>query len=259
MSALWMSMRENMQCRSKGTTSVVEGGERLMRRRSCISVAVADNNIRHPTDCDQMLQEAIFRQNYTRSWFYVLRIGNPSRNVVEMIFRAASARHEIEQVLRVNNSMNTMVRFEQYRETIKNRSNEKKKKHPRSMVDGNEQLWFYSTTMNCCTGKVSRVSKLCKASTCEVCSIIQSGFDKAHDEKTEIRLSKSCSEERNEVTNGKNVKKAVIVCRVIAGKVVNMIDVENEDDHDSVAGGKLHDLFVRNSSAVLPCFVIVLN
>ncbi|WKA05886.1 hypothetical protein VitviT2T_023822 [Vitis vinifera] len=59
-------------------------------------------------------------------------------------------------------------------------------------VDGNELLQFYGTQMNCCSQKLNRVIELCKDFTCQVCRIIQSGFDTEYGKKYGIALS-SCS------------------------------------------------------------------
>lgn len=190
-----------------------------------------------------------------------------------MIFRAASThppRHykkKIKRVLSVNNSMEALERFENYREYVKNKAYEQYRRNPRSMVDGNELLQFYSTTMTCCRGKQYGLSELCKDAICRVCRIIHSGFNMGYKKKTGIRLSTRSEGSNNEntniaITNGKNEKKAIIVCRVIAGRIANRIDGEYEGEYDSIGSGmnlKLEYLIVRNPCAVLPCFVIVLN
>lgn len=190
-------------------------------------------------------------------------MGDPSRNVIEMIFRATTTNTtrcsiNIKQVIKLNSSRETLEKFEVFREALKNRANELNNRHPRNMADGNEQLLFYGTKLTCC--KQFGSSELCKDSNCSICSIIKSGFYNAK-KKTGIWLTSSCQDFINANANAKmiNVKMAVMVCRVITGKVIDMIDRKYENDFDSIGGVKSNYLFVKNPSAVLPCFVINLN
>lgn len=164
----------------------------------------------------------------------------------------------------MKHSSEILERFEKYREMVKKKVRKQHKRHPRCDVDGNELLQFYGTRMNCCSQKLNKVSELCQDFTCQVCRIIQSGFDTEYGKKYGIPLS-SCSTASSGNTpgiyKGVNAKKAVIVCRIIAGRVVNLVDRESEVGYDSIRVGglysKLEYLIVRNPSAVLPCFVIV--
>lgn len=194
-----------------------------------------------------------------------LEIGDPSRNIVEMIIRAASAepsKHfsKIRKVLKVINPIDILERFERYRETVKERSFEQYKKHPRSIVDGNELLQFYGTTTTCGTAK-TKVSELCKDPSCRVCRLIQSGFNTPYNKANGIRLSTSSdelSEDTTVIPRGKDVKRAVIVCRAIAGRVVNLDDDASEDEHDSLGVySRIEYLNLRNPSSVLACFIMV--
>ncbi|KAM7498963.1 hypothetical protein LguiA_023377 [Lonicera macranthoides] len=270
MYAMWIFLREKVSCSTK-LTDVIHHSERPIKRRSCNFEDDSEGKFTHGVE--KPIQEPILGHNTTRNWFYELEIGNPSRNIIEMIFRAASTpplRHykkKIKRVLRVNNSMEALERFENYREYVKNKPYEQYRRNPRSMVDGNELLQFYSTTMTCCRGKQYRVSKLCEDASCRVCRIIHSGFNTGYRRKTGIQLSTSSERSNDEntiigITNGKNEKKAIIVCRVIAGRIANRIDGEYEGEYDSIGSGmksKLEYLIVKNPCAVLPCFVIVLN
>ncbi|CAL9017998.1 unnamed protein product [Prunus brigantina] len=115
----------------------------------------------------------------------------------------------------------------------------------------------------CCNGESKRISELCKGQTCQVCRIIQSNFDTEYRLKNEIQLSTN-GEEFGEstitITRRNKIKRAVIVCRTIAGSMVNMADKETEES-DSTGNQNLHStseyLIVRNPCAVLPCFVLV--
>lgn len=196
-----------------------------------------------------------------------LEAGNPSRNIIEMIFRAASknpSKHPrlIKRVIRVKNTIDVLDRFEKYREAVKSRSCEMCKSHPRSMVDGNELMQFYGTSMTCCNEERTKISDLCKDPNCRVCRLIQSGFNTSYNKKNGIRLSKNSdtlSEDTTAISNRNNVERAVIVCRTIAG-IVEKDQYLLKEEHASVGSGletKLEYLTIRDPSAVLPCFVIV--
>nr|KAJ0185329.1 hypothetical protein LSAT_V11C900492370 [Lactuca sativa] len=167
----------------------------------------------------------------------VLETGDPSRNVIEMIFRAATTTTDIsrciiniKQVLKLNHSRETLETFESFREGVKNRAHKHYDKQPRNMVDGNEKLLFYGAKSTYC--KQFGSSKLCRASDCRICSIIKSGFYTA-EWTTGIWLNTSCQDIINANTSAKmmNVKMAIIVCRVIAGRVIDMLDRDGEGNH----------------------------
>ncbi|CAL5335583.1 hypothetical protein CsSME_00018135 [Camellia sinensis var. sinensis] len=273
MYAIWVSLKENLSCRSKLTDAICRPEKIGKHRKFIFKKENSESELVHPME--ERVCELVFRQNHPPNWYYELNTGDPSRNIIEMIIRAAStypSQHckKIKRVLRVNNSANTVERFEKYRETVKNRTREgQHKQNLRTTVDGNELLQFYGTTMNCCSRKPSKkVSDTCKDPTCRVCRVIQSGFNTAYTRKNGIRLSTS-SEEVSEDAIGfaegkKNLKRAVVVCRTIAGTVANAIDDEKSwEEHDSVRIGRLYSeaeyLIVQNPSAVLPCFVVVFN
>ncbi|KAK9151349.1 hypothetical protein Syun_009658 [Stephania yunnanensis] len=161
-----------------------------------------------------------------------------------MIFRTTGLNQQkqvkkIERVIRVKNSTETLKRFEEYRETAKKRAYDQKMKHPRVSVDGNELLLFNSTVMACF--ETDGISK-----------------------REEILLSTAIGTQSKVPCIHKtyNVKKAVLVCRLIAGNVaVNKFEERGEEEFDSVGSEglsyKSEHFFVWNSSALLPCFVIV--
>ncbi|KAK3032477.1 hypothetical protein RJ639_037290 [Escallonia herrerae] len=272
MHALWVFLKDtvNFSC-SRKLTDVICEHEKRPRRISCGSI--------HNSEGEQLLHglrnpmhRMPYRENYTRSWFYgrlSKDIGDPSRNVIEMIFRAASPcpprdARRITEVLKVNNSMESLERFEEYRETVKKECFKQHKRHPRGMVDGNELLQFYGATIICCSDKQYGVSDLCKDPNCRVCRIIQSGFKTACNKRAGILMNTSSNamSEAMNVTTEKNLKRAVILCRVVAGRVCRITDWAQRDDYDSIRSGqnsKLDHLIVRDPSAVLPCFIIVFN
>ncbi|KAL4580020.1 hypothetical protein LXL04_016193 [Taraxacum kok-saghyz] len=188
----------------------------------------------------------------------VLETGNPSRNVIEKIFITTTditrCSVSIKQVLKLNHSRESLERFESFREGVKNKAYEHSNNHPRNMVDGNEQLLFYGTNVPCCTQIAT--SNLCRDSNCNICILIKSGFNTTKN-NTGIWLSTSCQDLIN--ANRMKLKMAIIFCRVITGRVVNRLDRDCEGNYDSIGEVKSNYLYVRNPSAVLPCFVIILN
>ncbi|KAJ0593596.1 hypothetical protein HanHA300_Chr03g0099031 [Helianthus annuus] len=198
--------------------------------------------------------------HHTRNCFpgkTVLAIGDPSRNVIEMIFRSATTDTTkysitIKQVLKLINSNETLERFEKFREDVKNRAYDHHNKHPRNIVDGNEKLMFYGTKLT--HSKKFGTSKLFKDS---ICSIIKPGFYDPK-KKTGIWLTTNSQDVIIANANAEVMKgeMAIVVCRVISGRIMNDSD---EDDYDSIEGVKPNYLFVKDTSAVLPCFVIILK
>lgn len=256
MHAMWALLKGKMYCGGK-RTDVVLNGKIPVIRRTCIRRS-------HSEELDR---------NHG-NWFYgisnsddpgntILEIGDPSRNIIEMIFKATTTDTKrgsitIKQVLKLKNSWETLERFEKFREGVKYRALNHCNKNPRNTVDGNEQLLFYGINLTCCNQ--SETSNCSTYSNCNVCRIIQSGFYTVK-KKTGIWLSTSCQDIINMNVNShvNNVKMAIMVCRVIVGRVVNMFDKSYEGDYDSIARVKPDRVFVKNPSAVLPCFVIVLN
>ncbi|XP_049397420.1 uncharacterized protein LOC125861604 [Solanum stenotomum] len=260
MHAMWMLVTETIKCGSKLSTDVLPQRERT----HCYHKTNA------PIEKPEFSTISQHKEPLWR-WFCELEIGHPSRNIIEKIFLASTTnpskqRRTIKKVLRVNNTIDMLENFEKYRETVKKRSFGQYKNHPRSAVDGNELLQFHVTTMNCCYKHMEiNPDELCKDPRCCVCRLIQSSFKTLYNSKNGIQLNTNSDvpcEHANRVSKGKNVKRAVIVCRTIAGRVVNKDDVKLDKEYDSIASG-LHSrsqyLIVKDSNAVLPCFIIVLD
>ncbi|XP_027338911.1 uncharacterized protein LOC113852749 [Abrus precatorius] len=190
-----------------------------------------------------------------------------SKNIVEIIFHSSWLKKQspvckIDRILKVHNTQKTISKFEEYRDSIKAKATKHSKKHPRCIADGNELLRFHCTTFVCSLG-LNGSSNLCNSiPQCNVCSIIKHGFKvtggngilttatsgRAHD-----KLSVSCDESDD--------KRAMLVCRVIAGRVKKNAEGGMEE-YDSVAGAvgaysNLDELFVSNPRAILPCFVVI--
>ncbi|GMH09518.1 hypothetical protein Nepgr_011359 [Nepenthes gracilis] len=183
--------------------------------------------------------------------------GHPSRNVVEIIFHTRWGTKpfsgRIELVFKIQNMPKTVARFEEYREAVKSRSGPglddgcKYSGSARCVADGNEMMRFHclggtSALMDGCGG-ICAISGGGKGSTAGMCTF--SGSGGAH-----------------ESAGGGRGRRAMLVCRVIAGRVAerngldSFLDTRVGFDSLSARGGH-GELLVFDSRAVLPCFLIV--
>ncbi|KAI3959540.1 hypothetical protein MKX01_025056 [Papaver californicum] len=201
--------------------------------------------------------------------------GDSSRKIVEIICRTSWLKSEnncgrIERVLKVHNMQKTVARFEEYREMVKMKASKLSKKHPRCLADGNELLRFYGTTVECSLG-TSGSSSLCVSEKCSVCRILRHGFSTKSEPKVGIGIfTASTSETAFETIEpdkeNAHSKKALIVCRVIAGRVhkplENFQELVGQTGFDSLAGkmgvySNIEELYLLNPKALLPCFVVI--
>lgn len=264
MLAVWVSLKENVNCVAKLSDVVGRPEKNCGNSRTQNPEKELVHQLRNP------FREALFRPIHPKTQFCELNVGDPSRNIIELIFQSASMdpskskpSWKIKRVLKVKNSIEVLKRFEDYREKVIKKANQQHERHPRSTIDGNELLLFYGTTMACCR-KPKPVPELCKDPSCRACRIIHSRFDMEFTRKNGVRLSTSSEEVCDNMVSFKlkKLKRAVIVCRVIAGSIGNTIDGARED-FDSIGRigrhSNLEYLVVPNPSAILPCFLIVFN
>ncbi|GAV87781.1 hypothetical protein CFOL_v3_31207 [Cephalotus follicularis] len=201
--------------------------------------------------------------------------GDSSRKIVEIICRTSWLKSEnhcgrIERVLKVHNMQKTLARFEEYRETVKIKASKLPKKHPRCIADGNELLRFYGTTVACSLG-LNGSSSLCISERCCVCRIIRKGFSAKKELKGGIGVFTTSTSGRafesiEMLEEDPSIKKALIVCRVIAGRVhrplENIQEMAGQTGFDSLAGkvglySNIEELYLLNPRALLPCFVVI--
>ncbi|KAG4166478.1 hypothetical protein ERO13_A13G134500v2 [Gossypium hirsutum] len=264
MLAVWVSLKENVNCVAKLSDVVGRPEKNCGNSRTQNPEKELVHQLRNP------FREALFRPIHPKTQFCELNVGDPSRNIIELIFQSASMdpskskpSWKIKRVLKVKNSIEVLKRFEDYREKVIKKANQQHERHPRSTIDGNELLLFYGTTMACCR-KPKPVPELCKDPSCRACRIIHSRFDMEFTRKNGVRLSTSSEEVCDNMVSFKlkKLKRAVIVCRVIAGSIGNTID-RTREDFDSIGRlgphSNLEYLVVPNPSAILPCFLIVFN
>lgn len=179
--------------------------------------------------------------------------GHPSRNVVGIIFQTSWSPKvftgRVEMVFKVQNLTRTVNRFEEYREVMKSRAGGGRaaekggEDHARCVADGNEVMRFY------CLGPTNGGAYEAGGSAwtfssgkgTAVCTFAGSGA--AH-----------------ESAGGGRGRRAMLVCRVIAGRVCKQLGfdslIEGRVGYDSVSGDN-GELLVFDSRAVLPCFLII--
>ncbi|KAI3718771.1 hypothetical protein L6452_19655 [Arctium lappa] len=206
-----------------------------------------------------------------------LNEGDSSRKIVELIYKTSWSKSHtnsggIERILKVHNMQKTLSEFEEHRETVKVRASKLQKKHPRCLADGNELLRFHGTLVECNLG-LNGSSSLCQSTNCNVCQILRHGFSikKNGNNKNVVGsvFTTSTSQrafEAIDVNNGSYLRKALIVCRVIAGRVhkplENIQELANQSGFDSLAGkvgiySNIEELYLLDPKSLLPCFVII--
>lgn len=216
--------------------------------------------------------------------------GDSSRKIVEIICRTSLLKSEsscvrIERVFKVHNTQRTLSRFEEYREAVKLKASKLAKKHPRCLADGNELLRFHGATLSCALGGGSGSSSLCASDKCAVCRIIRHGFSARKEGKggvgvfttsTSGRAFESIVEAPPAIGVGDDdgagqlglgtARRALLVCRVIAGRVHkpldNLKEFVGQTGFDSLAGkvgpySNIEELYLLNPRALLPCFVVI--
>ncbi|GJN28550.1 hypothetical protein PR202_gb16690 [Eleusine coracana subsp. coracana] len=226
-------------------------------------------------DCDEVFVKAESLELHRATHHAVSELGpeDTSRNIVEIIFQSSWLRKKeapvcrIERVLKVQSSDRTVKRFEQYKESIKEKaSNVQGKKNARCVADGNELLRFYSTTFTCALGAAGGTA-LCRAlsTQCKLCGIVRDGFRVDGEGKIATMATSGRAHDTAELLSD-GEKKAMLVCRVVAGRVKRDADTRSSQgsDCDSVSPcsseglySDLDELFVFNPRAILPCFVVI--
>lgn len=169
--------------------------------------------------------------------------GHPSRNVVKIIFQSSWSSEEfpgrVEMIFKVENGSRAVALFEEYREAVKSRSQSKLDyedgacdEDARCSADGNEMMRFYP--LGPIPGGINGGAwRFPGGKGAAVCTF--SGSGEAHDS-----------------TGGGGGRRAMLICRVIAGRIAE----KGEFGSDSVAGRRAGELIVFDARAVLPCFLI---
>ncbi|KAL4305137.1 hypothetical protein AHAS_Ahas16G0048200 [Arachis hypogaea] len=189
------------------------------------------------------------------------------RNIVEIIFKSSWLKKDnsickIERILKVQNSQRTIQRFEECRDSVKSRAQNSSKKNPRCAADGNELLRFHCTTLTCPLGAQGSTALCTAIPGCGVCTVIRRWKG--------VKTTASSGRAHDSLAGHCGAPRAMLVCRVIAGRVRRVPeDAPPEDDGVSASGGydsfagsagiysNLEELVVFNPRAILPCFVVV--
>ncbi|KAM3311866.1 hypothetical protein ACQJBY_032087 [Aegilops geniculata] len=233
------------------------------------------------SDCDEFFVKAESLELHRATRHAVSELGaeDTSRNVVEIIFQSswlvgkprAAPICRIERILKVHSSGRTVERFEQYRERVKaiaasSTDELARRSFPRCAADGNEILRFHCTTFTCSLGLAGATS-LCRSSPqqCKLCSIIRDGFRVDGDGKIATMATSGRAHDKAQTPlpggSGGGEKRAMLVCRVVAGRVKKLVNSSNSSEEsgcDSVSScSELDELCVFNPMAILPCFVVM--
>lgn len=184
-----------------------------------------------------------------------LHEGHPSRNVVEIIFHTSwspkAFTGRVEMIFKVQNGPRTVARFEEYREMVRSCAGSGGptdgatwEENARCVADGNEVMRFH------CLGPTSG-SGVYEA-RCGAWTFLGS--------KGSAICTFSGSGGAHENAGGGRGRRAMLVCRVIAGRVSKQLKVDSllsgRVGFDSVSRDS-GELLVFDSRAVLPCFLII--
>lgn len=170
---------------------------------------------------------------------------HPSRNVVEIIFHTSwgekSFPGRVEMVFKVQNLTRTLTRFEEYRDAVKRRAGGG---DARCIADGNEVMRFH------CLGAAV------DGGACEE----GGGAWVFQGSKKAAVCTYSGSGVAHERGGGGRGRRAMLVCRVVAGRVRKQRGFESglheRVGFDSVSGEN-GELLVFDTRALLPCFLII--
>ncbi|KAJ9136284.1 hypothetical protein P3X46_033376 [Hevea brasiliensis] len=191
--------------------------------------------------------------------------GDLSRKIAEIICRARWLKCEvnsihIERVLKVHSMQITVAQFEERREMVKIKACKLPTRHPRCLADGNELLRFHGIAIACSLG-LNGSSSLFTLEKCGVCQILRHGFS---EKDLQGCVAMECFELSQD--NHSAARKALLVCRVIAGRVHKPLEkfqeMAGQPGFDSLAGkvgqySNIEELYLLNPKALLPGFVVI--
>lgn len=182
-----------------------------------------------------------------------LQVGHPSRNVVEIIFhtrwgpKGFSGR--VEMVFKIQNMPLTVSQFEEYRDSVRYRAGSAGcDTAARCSADGNEMMRFR------CLGPTVAGGVFIDGGDC-------GGGGKGTGAMSSI-CTYSGSGAAHDSAGGGRGPRAMLVCRVIAGRVSKRARLDSDGhervnfEFDSVSGDN-GELLVFDKHAVLPCFLVI--
>ncbi|XP_052145960.1 uncharacterized protein LOC127765158 [Oryza glaberrima] len=209
-----------------------------------------------------------------------------SMNIIRMIFLAgwkpavmpgAGEPPSVRRILRIHHNPRVLIRFEEYRDLVRARAARRcagagaAAVEERCVADGNERLRFYCSTMLCTLG-----AGVCGSPYCCTCSILRHGFAGKQADVDGIATYSSGRAAHASLPDDVErefaflqVRRAMLVCRVVAGRVGRGA-ADDKVAYDSMVpllptssfaaatrGDDDVELLVFNPRAVLPCFVII--
>ncbi|XP_011083531.2 LOW QUALITY PROTEIN: uncharacterized protein LOC105166030 [Sesamum indicum] len=266
---------------SAGAASYTGRGMQLRKFSGCYECHAIVDPTRYPlprttvcacSECGEVFPKIESLEHHQAVRHAVSELGaeDSSRNIVEIIFKSSWLKKDnpickIERILKVHNTQRTIQRFEDYRDAVKIRATNVPKRNARCAADGNELLRFHSATLTCSLGDRGSSSLCGSIPACGVCTIIRHGFQ--GNKINGIRTTAS-SGRAHDCLGRSGTRRAMLVCRVIAGRVKCSSGDEDgaasrlEARLDSVAGyagiySNLEELYVFNARAILPCFVVI--
>ncbi|MQL94862.1 hypothetical protein Taro_027519 [Colocasia esculenta] len=230
----------------------------------------------------------------TRHAFSELADGDSGKNIVQIIFQSGwkgrgkgNGRGDeapvVHRVFKIHNSAKTIARFEEYRESVRSRAAARWASgrggggEERCVADGNERLRFYCATFMCGLGREGNLGT-CGSPFCAACGIVRHGFsgkdaDGVTTHGTGWGAHASLPEELEREFEFMHVRRAMLVCRVVAGRVAlgkreafaaTEVDGDGYGYDSAVVAGRAGGawtaedvLLAFNPRAVLPCFVIM--
>ncbi|URD83004.1 C2H2 zinc finger protein [Musa troglodytarum] len=295
------SARHHPPVSSLGCRSHSRGGIQLPKLSGCYechAVSIEPSSRRYPrprttlcacSECGEVFTKPDSLELHQAIRHAVSELGpeDSGRNIVEIIFKSSWQKKDrpickIERILKVHSAPRTVARFEDYRAAVKSRAlphlsaSAARHHHPsRCAADGNELLRFHCTSLSCPLGARGSTS-LCPnssssspSSSCGVCTVIRHGFARAqypHGVRTTASSGRAHDSGPSAAAeDGRGERRAMLVCRVIAGRVRRTPDdPAAEEAYDAVAVGdgrgaygNLEELIVANPRAILPCFVVI--
>jgi hypothetical protein len=178
----------------------------------------------------------------------------------------------VRRILRIHHNPRALARFEEYRDLVRARAarrcGEGAVVEERCIADGNERLRFHCSTMLCSLGG----GGVCGSPYCCVCSTLRHGFAGKQADVDGIATYASAWAAHASLPADVErefaflqVRRAMLVCRVVAGRVARG-PADDKVAYDSMVpvrggvsgvGADDVELLVYNPRAVLPCFVIL--
>uniref|UniRef100_A0A0E0F2X9 C2H2-type domain-containing protein n=1 Tax=Oryza meridionalis TaxID=40149 RepID=A0A0E0F2X9_9ORYZ len=269
---------------SSPLSSIVGGSFRAMQIRKLSGCYLHCHSVLDPRtlaavvfscpDCDEVFvkPDSLELHRSTRHAVSELGADDTSRNIVEIIFQSSWLKKnapvcKIERILKVQSSDKTIKRFEQHKEAVKEKARsagDEAGRNPRCVADGNELLRFHCTAFSCSLGLAGGTALCCASSSppplhCKLCSIIKDGFRVDCNGRIATMATSGRAHDTAEVLPD-GEKRAMLVCRVVAGRVKKLSSSNSSEDHDcdSVSPySDLDELFVFSPRAILPCFVVI--